>query len=95
MAEYVPQPVGPPEPEITKDKAKSAKRAFMLGFIPGVGALYNGQYRKAAIHVAIFLFISAVMQYVPVGLRETWSWVRIAFFFYMAFDAYHIAQKKN
>jgi hypothetical protein len=29
------------------------------------------------------------------ALRETFSWVRIAFFFYMAFDAYHTAQKKK
>src|SRR5438874_9617782 len=30
---------------------KRLRRVFMLGFIPGVGALYNGEYKKAAIHV--------------------------------------------
>ena len=28
--------------------------AFLLGFIPGVGAIYNGQYVKGLIHVVIF-----------------------------------------
>jgi hypothetical protein len=29
------------------------------------------------------------------SLREAFSWLRIVFFFYMAFDAYHTAQKKK
>ena len=74
---------------------KSYKKIFLLGFIPGVGALYNGQYKKAAIHVAIFIFLSVVGEQIPRSLRDTVMWVRIAFFFYMAFDAYHTAQKKN
>lgn len=28
--------------------------AFGLGWIPGVGAVVNGEYTKAAVHVAIF-----------------------------------------
>jgi hypothetical protein len=71
------------------------KRVFLLGFIPGVGALYNGQYTKAAIHVGIFIFLSSLNDFVPRMLRDTFGWVRVVFFFYMAFDAYHTAQKKN
>src|SRR5262249_35741935 len=41
----------------TRIVPKSYKKIFLLGFIPGVGALYNGQYKKAAIHVAIFIFL--------------------------------------
>src|ERR1700739_2653268 len=28
--------------------------AFLLGFIPGLGAVYNGEYNKAIIHVVVF-----------------------------------------
>jgi serine/threonine protein kinase len=74
---------------------KGLKKVFLLGFIPGVGALYNGQYKKAAIHVAVFFFLSMIRDLIHPYLSDTLSWVRIAFFFYMAFDAYHTAQKKN
>ena len=75
--------------------SKGLKKVFLLGFIPGVGALYNGQYKKAAIHVAVFFFLSMIRDLIRPFLSDTLSWVRIAFFFYMAFDAYHTAQKKN
>jgi eukaryotic-like serine/threonine-protein kinase len=83
-------------PEVDADvRRKGLKKVFLLGFIPGVGALYNGQYKKAAIHVAVFFFLSMIRDLIHPFLRDTLSWVRIAFFFYMAFDAYHTAQKKN
>jgi eukaryotic-like serine/threonine-protein kinase len=75
--------------------AKGLKKVFLLGFIPGVGALYNHQYKKAAIHVGVFILLSLLGGVVSGSVRNTLSWVRIAFFFYMAFDAYHTAQKKN
>ena len=76
-------------------KRKGLKRVFLLGFIPGVGALYNGEYKKAAIHVAIFIGLSMLNDYSSGSLGEAFSWLRIVFFFYMAFDAYHTAQKKK
>ena len=79
----------------TEAQRKGLKKIFLLGFIPGVGALYNGQYKKAAIHVAVFFFLSMIRDLIRPYLSDTLSWVRIAFFFYMAFDAYHTAQKKN
>jgi eukaryotic-like serine/threonine-protein kinase len=83
-------------PEVDTDvRRKGLKKVFLLGFIPGVGALYNGQYKKAAIHVAVFFFLSMIRDLIRPFLSDTLSWVRIAFFFYMAFDAYHTAQKKN
>lgn len=81
--------------EVPAIKPKKLKRVFLLGFIPGVGALYNGQYSKAGIHVAIFILLSTLSDVVPRSMRDTYGWVRIIFFFYMAFDAYHTAQKKN
>jgi eukaryotic-like serine/threonine-protein kinase len=71
------------------------KKVFMLGLIPGVGALYNGDYRRAAIHVAIFVALSIVSNYAPRGLHSTMTWVQIAFVLYMGFEAYHTAQSKK
>jgi hypothetical protein len=34
--------------------------AFVLGLIPGVGAIYNGEYFKAAIHVLIFGMLTSL-----------------------------------
>jgi serine/threonine protein kinase len=90
----VPGPVPEPESERTI-KRKGLKRVFLLGLIPGVGALYNGEYKKAAIHVAIFIALSMLGDVFSRSFRDTMGWVKIAFYFYMAFDTYHTAQKKN
>ena len=34
--------------------------AALLGFIPGVGAMYNGQYGKAIAHVVIFAILASL-----------------------------------
>jgi len=59
--------------------------AFLLGLIPGVGAIYNGEYFKAAIHVLIFALLTSL----PVVL------LAIAFYFYMPFEAYYTAKKRK
>jgi serine/threonine protein kinase len=86
----IPQPVADP-----LFKKKTPRKVFLLGFIPGVGALYNGEYKKAAIHVGVFILLSLVIDAVPRAFRDTLSWVRVAFFFYMAFEAYHTSQKRD
>ncbi len=40
----------PPVP----DEAPSALLAFILGCIPGLGAVYNGQYVKGLVHILLF-----------------------------------------
>ena len=67
----------------------------MLGFIPGVGAIYNGEYKKAAIHVAIFIVLSLILNEMPRSVENSFTWVRVAFVFYMAFEARHTAQKRR
>ena len=74
---------------------KSAKRAFMLGLIPGVGALYNGEYVKAGIHVLIFGVILILLNLTPRSLRSFFELLRFVFIAYMAFDARHTVQKRN
>jgi serine/threonine protein kinase len=83
----------PAEPETRPGKA--AKTAFMLGFIPGVGAIYNGEYKKAAIHLGIFIVLSMILNELPRSVESPLSWLRVAFVFYMAFEARHTAQKRS
>ncbi len=42
------------EPPSAPDEAPSAFLAFLLGCIPGLGAVYNGQYAKGLIHILLF-----------------------------------------
>jgi serine/threonine protein kinase len=80
-----------------RDKAprEVSNRVFFLGLIPGVGAIYNHEYRKAAIHVAVFGFILLVLDAGPSSIRGVFSLLRFVFMFYMAFDTYHIAQERK
>ncbi len=61
--------------------------AAVLGFIPGVGAMYNGQFVKGIVHLAIFVMLTFVANNVSgLGWIFCWGWI-----FYMAFEAYHTA----
>lgn len=66
--------------------------AFALGLIPGVGAIYNGEFVKAAIHVLIFGTLVSLADFGPqplIGLMIA------AFVFYMPFEAYYTAKKRQ
>ena len=70
--------------------------AFVLGFIPGVGAIYNGQYAKGLMHAIIFgLFISILSSNSAHGLEPLVGILMAAFVLYMPFEAYHTALRKN
>jgi hypothetical protein len=59
----------------------------VLGLIPGVGAMYNGQYFKGFIHVIIFVvIISITTHYGLFGLFIP-AWI-----LYQAFEAFHTAK---
>jgi hypothetical protein len=69
--------------------------AFLLGWIPGVGAVYNGQYAKGLVHVLIVGFIISILSNDAAGGLEPLFGMGLAcFFFYMAFEAYHTAKAK-
>jgi hypothetical protein len=64
--------------------------AGLLGFIPGVGAMYNGQYAKAIAHVVIFAVLASLSDHVgPFGILVA-AWV-----FYQVFDAYQTAMARR
>jgi len=70
--------------------------AFLLGLIPGVGAVYNAQYVKAIIHVVIFgLLISIVDSGNAGGLEPMFGMLIAIWYFYMPFEAYHTARKRG
>ncbi len=65
--------------------------AMLLGFIPGVGAMYNGQFMKGFIHVVLF-----VMLIVATANFSGFFGILIGFaVLYMAFDAYKTAEAKR
>jgi serine/threonine protein kinase len=74
---------------------RSPRRAFWLGLIPGVGALYNGEYQKAVIHVAAFGLISVLLRAAGSSLHDFFELLRIVFIAYMAFDARRVSEKNN
>jgi hypothetical protein len=70
--------------------------AFVLGLIPGVGAVYNGQYAKGVIHVVILgLLISITSSGAAGGLEPLFGLLIALWFFYMAFEAYHTAKRRQ
>jgi hypothetical protein len=74
---FVAPPVSGPNPSA----------AAVLGLIPGVGAMYNGQYFKGFIHVIIFVvIISITTHYGLFGLFIP-AWI-----LYQSFEAYHTAK---
>ena len=66
--------------------------AFALGLIPGVGAIYNGEFVKAAIHVLIF---ASLISFAEVGPQPLIGLMIAAFVFYMPFEAYYTAKKRQ
>jgi len=70
--------------------------AFFLGLIPGVGAIYNGQYAKGLIHVIIIgLMISIMGNDAARGLEPLMGLLLAGFWFYMPFEAYHTAKRRQ
>jgi TM2 domain-containing membrane protein YozV len=70
--------------------------AFALGWIPGVGAIYNGQYLKGLVHAVIFgLLISLANSSDGTASQPFIVMTMVGFIFYMPFEAYHTAKKRQ
>jgi TM2 domain-containing membrane protein YozV len=69
--------------------------ALLLGFIPGVGAIYNGQYAKGLIHVVVFGLLISLTSSSHGSLQPLFGVLIGAWVFYMAFEAYHTARKRR
>lgn len=84
-----------PAPSVTPVQT-SPGLAFALGWIPGVGAIYNGQYLKGLIHAVIFgLLISLTNSADNTSGQPLLVMMLVGFVFYMPFEAYHTAKKRQ
>ncbi|HTB14939.1 MAG TPA: DUF5668 domain-containing protein [Bryobacteraceae bacterium] len=98
-----PQPESPytspytaPVPPPVANHDASPGLAFVLGLIPGVGAIYNGQYAKGLVHVIIIgLTISVLSNNAARGFEPLLGLLLAGFWFYMAFEAYHTARRRQ
>jgi hypothetical protein len=80
----------PPAPGV------SPVAAFWLGLIPGVGAIYNGQYAKGLVHVAVIgLGFSIINNDAAGGFEPLVGMMLAAFWAYMPFEAYHTARHRQ
>jgi len=73
-------PIGAPNPSA----------AAVLGLIPGVGAMYNGQFFKGFIHVVIFAVLISITSHYPIFGLFIAAWV-----LYQSFEAYHTAKARR
>ena len=70
--------------------------ALLLGFIPGVGAIYNGQYAKGLVHLVVFaLLVSAISSGHNPGMEAFIGIMIGGWVFYMVFEAFHTARKRR
>ena len=108
-AEHVPAaapPPPPPQPSAAPPQSAYAPPvayanpsispglAFLLGFIPGVGAIYNGQYAKGLVHAVIFGILVSILDS-NVSPQPVFAMLLTAWIFYMVFEAYHTARKRR
>ena len=66
--------------------APNPSAAAVLGLIPGVGAMYNGQFFKGLIHVVIFAVLDSITHHYGIFGIFIAAWIM-----YQSFEAYHTA----
>ncbi len=71
--------------------APSPILALLLGLIPGVGAMFNGQFVKAFAHVVIFVLLIIAAS----NIHWAFGWMIAFFIIYMAFEAYKTAEARR
>jgi hypothetical protein len=91
-----PAPATPAAPPVA-DANVSPGLAFTLGLIvPGVGAIYNGQYAKGLVHAIIWgLLLSILSSGSSGGLTPLFVILLVVWVFYMAIEAYQTALRRR
>ena len=81
---------------IDSTKIRNPKIAWKLGFVPGLGQLYNGKHLKALGFVAgEYMALSRYNKFKQanhIGLRNTYAWWIIGLYIWNILDAYVDAQ---
>lgn len=83
------QPPAPPQSSV------SPGWAFVLGLIPGVGAIYNGQYAKGFIHALVTGVLFSLAGHGAGSTEPLVEFLIPVWILYMAFEAYHTAKKRQ
>jgi hypothetical protein len=89
--QHVSPPPGTPNafyPPIPRGPNPAA--AAVLGLIPGVGAMYNGQLFKGLIHVVVFAVLVSITDRYTIFLIFVFAWC-----FYQSFEAFHTAKARR
>ncbi len=85
---WAPVPIADSVPSDTPPAtAPNPVLAGWLGLIPGVGAMYNGQYAKSVVHLVIFVVLLSLGD----NLNWVFYWFVWGWIFYQGFEAYHTA----
>src|SRR5579863_1558656 len=85
----------PPPPNPPEDLGAHPALALILGFIPGVGAIYNGQYAKGLVHVVVFGLLVSLASSTNTPFEPLIGLLIAAWVFYMAFEAFHTARSRR
>ena len=88
-------PTGPLPPFIGPGSGPQPGIAVLLGLVPGVGAIYNGQVLKGLVQVLIFGSLIAVSDKVGGPMDTIFGLGAAAFYFYMVIDSYQTARRKQ
>jgi hypothetical protein len=90
-----PAPAALPSAAVPGRASGSPGAAFALGLIPGLGAVYNGQYNKALIHIVVFASIIVGLNSDIGDAAETvLAFLLAGFILYMGFDAHRVARAR-
>ncbi|MFB3829448.1 MAG: B-box zinc finger protein [Bryobacteraceae bacterium] len=85
-----------PQPAAVVQAECSPALACILGFIPGVGAIYNGQYAKGLVHAIIFgLLVSIMGSHAEGSFGPMFGVLLTAWIFYMAIEAFHTCRRRR
>lgn len=87
-------PEPPPGTEEEVLGGESPGAAFALGLIPGVGAIYNAEYFKAAVHIVIFALLINIADEVGGFGEVLFGMLAFGFYAYMPFEAYYTAKRR-
>jgi len=75
--------------------APNPRLAALLGFIPGVGAMYNGEFAKGFIHVLVFATLIWMSDHFQGSVDVVFGFAIAAFVFYMPIEAYKTARARQ
>ncbi len=80
----------PPPPPSSIPGEPNPGLALLLGFIPGVGAFYNGQYAKGVVHLVVFAVLVTLS-----GQNGIFGLFVAGWIFYQVIEAHHTARARR